>query len=104
MSTLRLSRPSFSVPKYIFHSFYYRVSRTQTMTKEKNVRCGAASLSVNENHNRPLINKSVYFNFPLCPGNYKQHKQCLKSVIMKSRACLVGFDTRRSTQSRVIDL
>ena len=35
MSTLRLSRPSFSVPEYIFHSFYYRVSRTRTMTKEK---------------------------------------------------------------------
>ena len=34
MSTLRLSRPSFSVPEYIFHSFYYRVSRTRTMTKE----------------------------------------------------------------------
>ena len=55
MSTLRLSRPSFSVPEYIFHSFYYRVSRTRTMTKEKNIRCGAAGLSVNENHNRPLI-------------------------------------------------
>ena len=60
MSTLRLSRPSFSVPEYIFHRFYYRVSRTRTMTKgEKNVRCGAAGLSVNENHNRPLINKSI---------------------------------------------
>ena len=35
MSTLQLSRPSFSVPEYIFHSFYYRVSRTRTMTKEK---------------------------------------------------------------------
>ena len=48
------------VPKYIFHSFYYRLSRTRTMTKEKNVRCGAAGLSVNENHNRPLINKSIF--------------------------------------------
>ena len=27
-STLRLSRPSFSVRRYIFHLFYYRVSRT----------------------------------------------------------------------------
>ena len=35
MSTLRLSRTSFSVPEYIFHSFYYRVSRTRTMTKKK---------------------------------------------------------------------
>ena len=35
MSTLQLSRPSFSVPEYIFHSFYYRVSWTLTMTKEK---------------------------------------------------------------------
>ena len=35
MSTLRLSRPSFSVPEYIFHSFYYRVSRTRTRKKEK---------------------------------------------------------------------
>ena len=35
MLTLRLSRPSFLVPEYIFHSFYYRVSRTWTMTKEK---------------------------------------------------------------------
>ena len=61
MSTLQLSRPSFSVPEYIFHSFYYRVSRTRTMTKEKkNVRCGAAGLSVNETHNRPLINKSIF--------------------------------------------
>ena len=60
MSTLRLSRPSFSVPEDIFHSFYYRVSRTRTMTKEKNVRCGAAGLSVNESHNRPLINKSIF--------------------------------------------
>ena len=60
MSTLRLSCPSFSIPEYIFHSFYYRVSRTRTMTKEKNVRCGAAGLAVNENHNRPLINKSIF--------------------------------------------
>ena len=59
MSTLRLSRPSFSVPEYIFHRFYNRVSRTRTMMKEKNVRCGAAGLSVNDNHNRPLINKSI---------------------------------------------
>ena len=34
MSTLRLSRPSFSVPEPIFHSFYYRVSQTRTMTME----------------------------------------------------------------------
>ena len=34
MLTLWISRPSFSVPEYIFHSFYYRVSRTQTLTKE----------------------------------------------------------------------
>ena len=27
---------------------------------KKNVRCGAAGLSVNENHNRPLINKSIF--------------------------------------------
>ena len=60
MSTLRLSRSSLSVPEYIFHSFYYRVSRTRTMTKETNVRCGAAGLSVYENHNRPLINKSIF--------------------------------------------
>ena len=60
MSILRLSHPSFSVPEYIFHSFYYRVSRTRTMRKEKNVRCGAAGLAVNKNHNRPLINKSIF--------------------------------------------
>ena len=28
--------------------------------RKKNVRCGAAGLSVNENHNRPLINKSIF--------------------------------------------
>ena len=28
--------------------------------EKKNVRCGAAGLSVNENHNRPLINKSIF--------------------------------------------
>ena len=79
-----------------------RISNSDHDEGKQNVRCGAAGLSVNESH-RQLINKSM-FQFSLCPGNYKQHKQCLKSVIMKSRACRVGFDTRRSTPSRVIDL
>ena len=57
MSTLRLSRSSFSVPEYIFHSFYYCVLNSDYDEGKKNVRCGAAGLSVNEKHNRPLINK-----------------------------------------------
>ena len=62
MSTLRLSRPSFSVPKYIFHSFYLVTAYLELgpWRRKKNVRCGAAGLSVNENHNRPLINQSIF--------------------------------------------
>ena len=46
MSTLRLSRPSFSVPEYIFHSFHYSVSRTRTMTKENKMLDAAPPVSV----------------------------------------------------------
>ena len=36
-----------------------RISNSDHEEGKKNVRCGAAGLSVNENHNRPLINKSI---------------------------------------------
>ena len=51
MSTLRLSRPSFSVPKYIFLQFLLpRISNSDHDEGKKNVRCGVTVLSVNENH------------------------------------------------------
>ena len=48
-------------PRIYFSQFLLRrISNSDHDEGKKNVRCGAACLSVNENHNRPLINKSIF--------------------------------------------
>ena len=53
-----------AIPSIIFSPWIYfslpRISNSDHDEGKKNVRCGAAGLSVNENHNRPLINKSIF--------------------------------------------
>ena len=53
-STVRLSRPSFSVPRYIFHCFYYCLSRTWIQDGEKKKKKkkmnDAAGLLIKENN------------------------------------------------------
>ena len=60
VDTSAISSIIFSPWIYFSQFLLPRISNSDHDEGKKNVRCGAAGLSVNENHNRPLINKSIF--------------------------------------------
>ena len=59
VDTSAISSIIFSPWTYFSQFLLPRISNSDHDDGKQNVRCGAACLSVNENHNRPLINKSI---------------------------------------------
>ena len=60
VDTSAISSIIFSPWIYFSQFLLPRISNSDHDEGKQNVRCGAAGLSVNESHNRPLINKSVF--------------------------------------------
>ena len=59
VDTSAISSIIFSPWTYFSQFLLPRISNSDQDDGKQNVRCGAARLSVYENHNRPLINKSI---------------------------------------------
>ena len=60
VDTSAISSIIFSPWIYFSQFLLPRISNSDHDEGKQNVRCGAAGLSVNESHNRPLINKSKF--------------------------------------------
>ena len=60
VDTSAISSIIFSPWIYFSQFLLPRISNSDHDEGKQNVRCGAAGLSVNENHNRPLINKPIF--------------------------------------------
>ena len=60
VDTSAISSIIFSPWIYFSQFLLPRISNSDHDEGKQNVRCGAAGLSVNESHNRPLINKSIF--------------------------------------------
>ena len=65
VDTSAISSIIFSPWIYFSQFLLPRISNSDHDEEKKNVRCGAGGFSVNENHNRPLINKSIFWFSPL---------------------------------------
>ena len=60
VDTSAISSIIFSPWIYFSQFLLPRISNSDHDDGKQNVRCGATPLSVNENHNRPLIDKSIF--------------------------------------------